>query len=69
MSDPVTRLNAALKGRYRIERELFRPAGLGIVATVPFTALLGRTAQMQVEASTSGEIGNRLSPGDRLHFF
>ncbi len=30
MSDPITRLNAALEGRYRIEREL----GKGGMATV-----------------------------------
>jgi serine/threonine-protein kinase len=30
MSDPITRLNAALEGRYRIEREL----GQGGMATV-----------------------------------
>ena len=30
MSDPVTRLNAALEGHYRIEREL----GQGSMATV-----------------------------------
>ncbi len=33
MSDPITRLNAALEGRYAIEREL----GEGGMATAPRT--------------------------------
>ena len=58
MSDPIAPLNAALKGRYAIEREF----GEGAVATVyPADDLKHeRTAQMQNSPAT-GEGPDRLS--------
>ena len=35
MTDPITHLNAALEGRYRVERE--KHGELGLPTTAPFT--------------------------------
>ena len=35
MTDPITRLNAALEGRYRVEREIGEGVGVGLSEAVP----------------------------------
>ncbi len=55
MSDPVTRLNAALEGRYRIEREL----GEGGITTVYLADDLGHERQVALKVSSLVQIPPR----------
>ena len=58
MSDPVARLNAALEGRYAIEREL----GEGGMATVYTRAFARRPWLFLLLAGCSGPPPNPLCP-------
>ncbi len=59
MSDPVTRLNAALEGRYRIESEL----GEGGMATVYLADDIKHERKVAVDMGSSEEAGKPLYIG------